>query len=217
MVTLFAVTIRARADENDCSDQPAKSYYSPQPGDSEGATHLSLARPFDGKGTLELDVCSGEARVKPSKDGQLHLEVAVKQRTPLKIDAYLQRVDVAPGRAVIKVKVPRKYQPEVVVEVPATADLHSEINLGAGDLRFYANGFGGQREVNLGAGNATIFLDGNHDYSHLEVNVGMGSFHDHRPGGGSAHLVISKDLQGTGAAPLQVNVGAGSLDLKEPE
>jgi hypothetical protein len=213
----FSLMPGAWADENHCTDTPKQSQYVPQPGDVEGMDHLSLSRPFDGSGRLELDVCAGQLRVRPSRDGQLHVELQAGQRTPSRLRAYLKRVDVGPGRAVIEIQVPGKFHPEVTVDVPATPALQSEVNLGAGDLKLNANGFPGRKEVNVGAGNATIYLDGDHDYSHLEANVGMGSFRDHRPGGSSSHLVISRNLTGSGAAALEVNVGAGSVDLKQAE
>jgi hypothetical protein len=41
----------------------------------------------------------------------------------------------------------------------------------------------------------------------------MGSFHDHRPGGRSSHFIISREYQGKGEGRLEVNVGAGSIDI----
>jgi hypothetical protein len=41
----------------------------------------------------------------------------------------------------------------------------------------------------------------------------MGSFHDHRPGGQSSHFIVSRQYQGKGAGRLEVNVGAGSIEV----
>jgi hypothetical protein len=41
----------------------------------------------------------------------------------------------------------------------------------------------------------------------------MGSFHDHRPGGGSSHFIINRQYRGKGEGSLEVNVGAGSIDI----
>ncbi len=214
---MVAVTPLARADSNHCDNPPKESHYLPQAGDREEPTQLSLSRAFSGSGHLELNVCYGEVRIRPSQDGQLHLKVEASEAPELKMRGYVKTLEVAGDRATISLEFPKRLHPHVLLEVPASGALTSEINLGSGDLLFYATGQQGRRELNLGSGGATIYLNGDQDYSQLEANVGMGSFHDHRPGGQSAHMVISKDLSGKGASPLEVNVGAGSVDLKAAE
>lgn len=93
------------------------------------------------------------------------------------------------------------------------ASLKSEINLGAGKFYFDAEGVKGNREVNLGAGEAYLTMADDRGYANFEANVGMGSFHDHRPGGGSSHFIISRSYKGKGDGSLEVNVGAGSIDV----
>jgi hypothetical protein len=101
----------------------------------------------------------------------------------------------------------------VIVELPSSASLHSEINLGAGRFYLDADGVKGNRQVNVGAGAAHLSVVGDRDYADFTANVGMGSFHDHRPGGQSSHFIVSRTYQGKGEGKLEVNVGAGSIDV----
>jgi hypothetical protein len=97
--------------------------------------------------------------------------------------------------------------------LPSSTSLASEVNLGAGKIYFDADGIKGDRKLNLGAGDANLTMWGDRDYTSFEANVGMGSFHDHRPGGGSSHFIISRRYQGKGQGSLEVNVGAGSIEI----
>jgi hypothetical protein len=101
----------------------------------------------------------------------------------------------------------------VTLELPSTASLKSEINLGAGKFYFDAEGIKGNRELNLGAGAAYLTMADDRGYANFEANVGMGSFHDHRPGGRNSHFIISRNYEGKGSGSLEVNVGAGSIDI----
>jgi hypothetical protein len=64
-------------------------------------------------------------------------------------------------------------------------------------------------------GHMKLLVDGDKSYSKMEVNIGMGSLHDHRPGGHDGHFIVSKNYSGSGAGPLQINVGMGSLDIRQ--
>ncbi len=207
----------ARAEANDCSQPPKESHYAPLAGEVEDGSHFSVQRPFYGAERLELNVCAGELRVRRSNDGQLHLSVVTDKQPELKMRAYVRTIDVNGARATISLDFPGNVHPVVVLQVPATANLHSEINLGKGTLEFFADQVSGSRNLNVGYGHATLYLEGDRDYSRLQANVGMGSFHDHRPGGGSAHFSSSHDLTGKGVAPIEINVGMGSLDLQPAE
>ena len=91
----------------------------------------------------------------------------------------------------------------------------NSISLGRGDLDLNATGGAGKRDISVGMGHIDLLTGGDHSYSNLAVSIGMGSFHDHRPGGASAHFAISRDLPGTGQGPLNISLGMGSLDIRE--
>jgi hypothetical protein len=63
-------------------------------------------------------------------------------------------------------------------------------------------------------GHMRLHVDGDKSYSSMEVNVGMGSLHDYRPGGENGHFVVSKEYRGAGAGSIEVNVGMGSLEIR---
>jgi hypothetical protein len=204
----------ARADTtHNCGEPPEQSHYVAQPGDTEDAQHFSAARAFNGEGRLELNVCSGELHIERGHGDELKLRIETGDTPSLKMRAYVKTFDVANGHATISLEFPRRLHPVVTLELPSTDSMKSEVNLGAGKVYFDANGVKGEREINLGAGSAHLRMSGDHDYSDFEANVGMGSFHDHRPGGASSHFIISREYRGTGEGRLEMNVGAGSIDI----
>jgi hypothetical protein len=203
----------ARAENHDCGEPPDPTSYVAQSGDTEDAQHIAMERSFTGEGRLELNVCSGELHIKRGNGDRLTLRIETASNPELKMRAYVKTLDVAGDHATISLQFPHKLHPVVTLEVPSTESLKSEINLGAGKFYFDAEGIKGNREVNLGAGDAYLTMAGDRGYSDFEANVGMGSFHDHRPGGRNSHFIISRSYQGQGAGRLEVNVGAGSIDI----
>jgi hypothetical protein len=210
---LCGMGVAARADTNNCGDPPAKSDYVAQSGDTEDAQHLALERTFTGQGRLELNVCSGELRIERGHGDKLKLRIETGAHPSMKMRAYVKTLDVTGDHATISLEFPYKTHAVVILELPSSAALTSEINLGAGKLYFDADGVQGDREVNLGAGEANLTMLGDRNYASFEANVGMGSFHDHRPGGSNSHFIISREYQGRGEGKLEVNVGAGSIDI----
>lgn len=209
----LTMAARAESENTNCGEPPHPSQYAPQSGDVEGAQSLSLERVFKGEGKLEVNMCSGELRIERGHGDRLKLRIETGERPKLAVRAYIKTLEVADDHATISLEFPHQLHAVVVLEVPSSTELTSEINLGAGKLFFDVDAVKGNRELNLGAGEAHLGMTGDHDYATFEANVGMGSFHDHRPGGHSAHFVISRDYQGDGKGKLEVNVGAGSLDV----
>jgi hypothetical protein len=206
----------AQAENNNCGEPPDPSHYVAQSGDTEDAQHLAVERSFTGQGRLEFNMCSGELRIERGHGDRVKLRIETGSTPSLKMRAYVKTLDVAPDHATISLEFPHKSHAVVVLELPSSTSLNSQINLGAGKLVFDADGIKGDREINLGAGDAHLGMVGDRDYASFEANVGMGSFHDHRPGGGNSHFIISRQYQGNGQGTLQVNVGAGSMDI-DPE
>ena len=213
LLLLSGLGVVARAENNNCSERPDPSHYVAQSGDVEDAQHMTVERTFTGQGRLELNMCSGELRIERGHGDKLKLRIETRDTPSLKMRAYVKTLDVSADHATISLAFPHKLHPVVVLEVPSTVSLKSEINLGAGKFYFDAGGVKGDREVNLGAGEAHLTMVGDRDYANFQANVGMGSFHDHRPGGGSSHFIISRKYQGKGEGSLEVNVGAGSIDI----
>jgi hypothetical protein len=212
---LSAGTPAALAGNNNCGEPPEPSHYVAQPGDREDAQHFAVERTFSGQGTLELNVCSGELHIRAGTGDKLKLRIETGVTPSLKMRAYVKHLNINVDHATISLQFPHKDHLLVTLEVPSTTSLKSEINLGAGKFYFDADGIKGNREINLGAGEAFLTMVGDRDYTSFEANVGMGSFHDHRPGGSSSHFIISREYQGKGEGRLEVNVGAGSIDIDE--
>jgi hypothetical protein len=212
-VVILAVSAGATAEINNCGEPPDESRYVVQPGDTEDAQHLAVERVFDGRGRLELNMCSGELRIERGNGDHFKLRIQTASAPSLKMRAFVKTLDVAGDRATISLQFPRKVHTVVILELPSSATLSSEINLGAGRCYLDADGVKGNRQLNVGAGEAHLSVVGDRDYADFRANVGMGSFHDHRPGGTSSHFIVSRSYQGKGEGKLEVNVGAGSIDV----
>jgi hypothetical protein len=212
-VVLLGMGIAARAENNNCGEPPDPSHYVAQSGDTEDAQHLAVERTFTGQGHLEFNMCSGELRIERGHGDRLKLRIETGEAPSLKMRAYVKTLDVTGDHATISLEFPHNVHPVVVLELPSSESLASEINLGAGKIYFDGDGVKGDRKLNLGAGDANLTMWGDRDYASFEANVGMGSFHDHRPGGGSSHFIISRNYQGKGQGNLEVNVGAGSIEI----
>ncbi len=197
-----------------CGHPDHPSTYHAQPGDEANSTHFTASRSFDGLGSLQVNVCAGELHiVHGSQDAAMRLEIS-SPGADKDLSGYVQDFRVDGKSGIVSVDVPSKYHPVVTIVMPALPHLQSQLNLGAGTLTLRADALRGEREVNVGAGTANIYLDGDRDYATLEVNVGMGKVSDERPHGTNAYFVVSRSMQGSGSGNLQVNVGAGSIDLK---
>jgi hypothetical protein len=213
LLVLCGMAAVAHAENNNCGDPPDPSHYIAQSGDTEDAQHFAVDRTFTGQGKLEFNMCSGELRIERGHGDKLRLHIETRGTPSRKMRAYVKTLDVAADHATISLQFPYKAHAVVVLELPSSGSLRSEINLGAGKFYFDVDGVKGDRQVNLGAGEAHLAMAGDRGYASFEANVGMGSFHDHRPGGVSSHFIISRQYQGKGEGSLQVNVGAGSLDI----
>jgi hypothetical protein len=212
-VTLLGMGVAARAENNNCGESPDPSHYVAQSGDTEDAQHMAVERTFTGQGHLEFNMCSGELRIERGHGDRLKLRIETDATPSLKMRAYVKTLDVVGDHATISLEFPHKLHPVAVLELTSSTTLASEFNLGAGKIYFDADGIKGDRKLNLGAGDANLTMLGDRDYTSFEANVGMGSFHDHRPGGGSSHFIISRHYQGKGEGSVEVNVGAGSIEI----
>lgn len=212
-IVILAVCAGASAEINNCGEPPDESHYVPQAADHEDAQHLAVERIFDGHGRLEFNMCSGELRIERGRGGHLKLRIETGSAPSLKMRAFVKTLDVAGDHVTISLQFPHKSHPVVVLELPSSASLYSEINLGAGQFYLDADGVKGNRQVNVGAGAAHLSVVGDRDYADFTANVGMGSFHDHRPGGQSSHFIVSRSYEGKGEGRLEVNVGAGSIEV----
>jgi len=212
-VVLFGMEIAAQAENNNCGEPPDPSHYVAQSGDTEDAQHMAVERTFTGQGHLEFNMCSGELRIERGHGDKLKLRIETGDTPSLKMRAYVKTLDVTGDHATISLEFPHKLHPVAILELPSSTTLASEFNLGAGNIYFDADSIKGDRKLNLGAGDANLTMWGDRDYTSFEANVGMGSFHDHRRGGGSSHFIISRHYQGKGEGTVEVNVGAGSIEI----
>jgi hypothetical protein len=208
-----------QSESMDCgeNDKPVTTHdYTSVPGDILQPHHLELTRPFASSGNLKLHICRADLKVNILPDAkEIKLTVALNtQSASYTVADYIQTLRVQPDNGVIQLKFPKAAHASVTITMPMGLNSDNEINLGYGDLDFNAAGSSGHREINVGMGHMQLLLDKDKSYSKLEVNVGLGTLHDHRPGGTNGHFTVSKEYAGTGSGSLEINVGMGSLDIR---
>ena len=226
-LTAHAVRIEAptkyqgepQSDSMDCGeyDKPITTHdYASIPGDILQPHRLELARPFAPSAKLKLHICRADLRINIQPDAkEIKLTIVLNpQSGSYTVADYIQTLCVQPDNGVIQLKFPKAAHASVTVTMPMGLNSDSEINLGYGDLDFNAAGSAGHRQFNVGMGHMQLLLDKDKSYSKLEVNVGLGTLHDHRPGGSDGHFTVTKEYAGTGSGSLQINVGMGSLDIR---
>ena len=181
-------------------------------GDQNTATHLQVSRQIGSAAEVDINVCSADLTITGSNSSALTVTVDIGSPLAKSMAAdYLETLDVTPEEVKLQLHLPRSVHAKVTVEVPTTIT-NLETNLARGDLLLAGDRTNGEREFNIGYGH--VNFEGNKDsYESLEVNVGMGSLHDHRRGGEDHHLIVSKSYDGTGKGSVEINVGMGSVDL----
>jgi hypothetical protein len=215
--TLMAHATQAESMNCDDDDRPPSTHnYSGNPSDVLQPRHLELTRPFAGNGRLEVHVCNANLLVRTARDvKEIRLTVDLNnQLDGHSTSDYIHTLRIQPDNGVIQLKFQKGVHATVTLTMPMGPDSDNEFNLGRGDLDFNAIGSAGVRQINVGMGHMQLLVDGDKSYSKMSVNVGMGSLHDHRPGGHGGHFVVSKDYAGSGAGSLDINVGMGSLDIR---
>jgi hypothetical protein len=207
-----------QSDSMDCGedDKPITTHdYASIPGDILQPHRLELTRPFAPSGKLKLHICRADLRVRTQPNAK-EIKLTVELNTTsgnYTVADYIQTLRVQPDNGVIQLKFPKSAHATVTVTMPMGLNSDNEINLGDGDLDFNAIGSSGHREINVGLGHMQLLLDKDKSYAEMKVNVGLGTLHDHRPGGSNGHFTVSKEYAGTGSGSLEINVGMGSLDI----
>src|SRR3984885_14570189 len=158
LLVLCGMAAVAHAENNNCGDPPDPSHYIAQSGDTEDAQHFAVDRTFTGQGKLEFNMCSGELRIERGHGDKLRLHIETRGTPSLKMRAYVKTLDVAADHATISLQFPYKAHVVVVLELPSSGSLKSEINLGAGKFYFDIDGGKGEGslQVNVGAGSLDI-------------------------------------------------------------
>jgi hypothetical protein len=181
--------------------------------DRNTSSELKLARPIAAGAQIDLDVCSGDVGLIASKDGSLHMIITLLQPTAQHMAGdYLEALEINPNKATVHLHLPKAAHAQVTLEIPITVP-GINVNLARGRFMLRADQLGGQRMINVGYGEVKL-VGGDDAYQSLEVNVGLGSLHDHRQGGEDHHLIVAHSFAGSGKGEIQVNVGMGHVDLE---
>jgi hypothetical protein len=202
----------AGTDEMSCNTSLPSHHSELAAGDQNTASHLQLSRPLAAGAEVDLDQCSGDLSLVASKNGQFKVTVDLGQPvSPHMAGDYLELLDISPHKAVVHLHLPKSVQAKVIVEIPGTVP-EVEVNLARGDLKLMADQVRGERQINVGYGQVRV--QGNDDtYESMEINVGLGSLHDHRNGGENHHLIVAHSFAGSGKGRIEINLGMGHVDV----
>lgn len=201
-------------------DPPLTTHdYVSNPGDVLQPHHLEVTRPFDSNGKLELSVCRADLRVLTRPDAkEIKLTVELKTKSLHSTVAdHIRTLHVEPDHGIIELKFPKQVHAIVTLTMPMGSDSESKFNVGLGDFDFNAIGGSGNREINVGMGHLQLLLDNDKTYATMQLNIGMGSLHDHRPSGHSGHnghVIVHREYRGSGSGSIKINVGMGSVDIR---
>jgi hypothetical protein len=222
VASLFAANGAARADTNNTCDAAGATPYGlkPQPGDVVEPRHLSLTRVFAGTGKLSVNICNADVRLVNRLDNRpdaQRMEFTVWMEGSdgsHNIADYVKSFRVQPNDGLVEMKFSKAARAKVTLTLPMKRGEDFEFNLGRGDLEFVAGNGAGERRINVGMGSVKLAV-GDAAYESMQVNIGMGSLHDHRPGESDGHFVVSKQYEAKGDGSLQINVGMGSLEIRQ--
>ena len=195
-----------------CDSRLSDKHAELAPGDQSTATHLQLSRAVSATAEVNIDVCSADLTITGGSTDtfQVTVDIANPEAKFAAVD-YLETLDVTPEEVRLQLHLPRSVHAKVTVEVPKTTK-DMETNLARGSLLLVGDRISGERTVNVGFGH--VNFEGNKDaYETLQVNVGLGSLHDHRAGGEDHHLIVAKSFDGTGQGSVEINVGMGGVEL----
>lgn len=210
---LYCGLANAQDQSMDCSSAPAKTHVTLAKDDQNAPNLLKVARKLPMGVPVDLEVCDADLTIKGSKDELLRITVEVGDHTPGFLPGdYLQTLDVNSQAAIVKLHLPKHPSSKVIIEVPSGAP-SLKLNLVRGDLSFQAERVRGERKINVVSGRVEL-LSNRDTYSILNLNVLIGSYHDHRPGGEQAHGIVSKSLSGVGRGSIDLNVVRGSVDVR---
>ena len=212
----FLLAVRAFAEDHDSMSCPGSlpaAHATLADGDQNSASHLQLSRKIETGAEFDLDVCAADVTLTGSADNMLRVTVDIEDPSSQHTAAdYLQKLDITTFHVRLQLHLFRPLRAKVTIEIPAaTPELTA--NLGRGDLTLVADKINGRHEtINVGYGH--VNFQGNADaYEELQVNVGLGSMHDHRKDGQSHHMIVARSFEGTGKGSITVNVGMGRVDL----
>jgi hypothetical protein len=181
-------------------------------GDQSTATHLQVSRQISSGAEVDMDVCAADLTITGSSSGAFKVTVDIGTPSAKSGAAdYLETLDVTPEEVRLQLHLPRSVHARVTIEVP-TSTQHLETNLARGNLLLVGDRINGEREFNIGYGHVN-FVGNKDSYESMQVNVGLGSLHDHRRDGEDHHLIVAKSFDGTGKGSIEINVGMGSVDL----
>ena len=141
----------------------------------------------------------------------MHLLITLHAELPRgkTVGSYIQRFEVDGARhPAIFIKVPRRYRPEILLELPDNTELAMDL----GDGSINATGLAGNKTIRIARGE--LILDGTAALQYRKIRAGFGSGsviddRDHTNTG--IHNAFSWKEDGAGKYMLTASFGSGRL------
>lgn len=214
---------------NDCAHLPGRDLWraaneSAPPGlrqrtptspdvDRSTASDFEASRDLGDARGVELAVCSGAIRLAPvNRANQLHLTITLRRELPkgITVGTYIQEFAVGAAGARIFIKVPKRYEPEVVLEVPNGTD--TAVDLGYGTVR--CSNLAGNKTIRIAQGELTLAGDIDSQYGLMRASFGIGGVRDKRASSSAGvQKVHGWHYLGHGRYTLVAGFGSGYLNL----
>jgi hypothetical protein len=203
----------AQNQSMDCSSAPSRTHTALVKSDENTPTHLKVTRKIQIGVPVDLEVCDADLTIKGSKDEFVRIAVVVENNSAGSLlGNYLETLDLTSQSATVKLHLPKHFPAKVIIEVPSAVPT-LKLNLVRGDLSFETDRIRGERKINVVSGHVDMLANAD-TYKNLNINILMGSFHDHRTDGEQAHGMISKSLSGTGRGSIDLSVVKGTVDMR---
>jgi hypothetical protein len=167
----------------------------------------SLERDFASGGKITMKLSAGGYTIRSGAENKIRMQWETKK--PEQLKGVKANILVQGHEATIQARGPRQSDFQVVIELPARADL--QVRLSAGDLQI--RGIEGNKDVECHAGDITINVGSAADYSRVAASAHAGDIEAPPFGISKGGLFRTFRWQGTGKYALHVHVGAGSVTL----
>jgi hypothetical protein len=209
---LFCGFASAQNQSMDCSAVPSKTHATLAASDENGPNHLKLTRKLEIEVPVDLEVCDADLTIKGGKDEFVRITVDVDNNSAgVLLGDYFQTLDLTAQSATVKLHLPKHPRAKVIIEVPSGVPT-LKLNLVRGDLTFETERVRGELMINVVFGHVDMLANAD-AYQTLNMNILLGSLHDHRPDGEQAFGMVSKSLAGTGRGSINLNVVKGTVDV----
>lgn len=167
----------------------------------------SAEKPFVSGGRIVMNLSAGDYTIKAGRDDKIVVNWETNHDPDDNVKVTI-RTDIAGKKANVTTDGPHDNL-RIVIEVPATTDLHVDVS--AGNVRL--TGITGSKDIGSWAGNVDIDVPRPDDYRLMDLAVKAGNIRARGIGVKKDGLFRSFRRSGPGRYTLKVRLTAGNLTL----